>query len=177
MSCAARPDTGLDLDSPFWRFALRLYAQPGVSPLCLALQDENGIDVNLLLFACWCGSIGRMLDANAVATVSSQTRPWTEAVVTKLREARRAWKEIGPDAVQAKTGRETLKSIELLSERIVCAMLYAAHESLGARARETASPIDNVPANVGLVLARAGVAPPRIEAASALLGQACRAAS
>lgn len=166
-----------DLDSPFWRFALKVYAQPGVSPLCLTLQDENGIDVNLLLFACWCGSTGRRLTAQHVETAAASTVAWTEGVVRNLRAARRAWKMIGPDEPQAWAGRETLKSVELLSERIVCATLYGLADRLGcAREAEPHGPAA-IRANLGLVLQRAGVAPDRADAAARLLVDACRMAA
>ena len=173
------PETGraLELDSPFWRFALRVYARPGVSPLCIALQDENGIDVSLLLFAGWCGSIGRRLKANDIESAATHTAAWTEAVVTKLRQARRAWKELGPAEPAAQAGRETLKSVELLSERIVCAMLHDIHGRLGAPATASDPPPRIVAANLMLVLARSGVDPARAEAASAVLTEACLAVS
>ena len=57
-----------------WRFSLTVYGRAGVPAACLALQDEGGRDVNLLLYCCWVGASG--LDtptgfASAVATVSS----------------------------------------------------------------------------------------------------------
>jgi len=166
----------LDLDSPFWRFALRVYARAGVSPLCLLLQDENGIDVNLLLFACWCGSTGRRLTVDDIEAAVAHTAGWTEAVVKNLRQARRAWKGIGPDEPRARTGRETLKSVELLSEQIVCAMLFGIAEHLGTVQEPDISASDPVRANLHLVLRRAGVAPDHADAASRLLVEACRAA-
>jgi uncharacterized protein (TIGR02444 family) len=39
--------------SPFWRFSLRLYRAPGVGDACIVLQEETGVDVNLLLFLLW----------------------------------------------------------------------------------------------------------------------------
>src|ERR1700680_2972326 len=44
--------------SPFWRFSLRFYRQPGVADACIALQDARGVDVNILLFFLWLGSPG-----------------------------------------------------------------------------------------------------------------------
>lgn len=173
------PDAGggIDLDSPFWRFALRVYVRPGVAPQCLGLQDENGIDVNLLLFAGWCGSIGRRLEAGDIEAAAAATRAWTQGVVVPLRQARRAWKELGPAAPAAQTGRETLKSVELLSERIVCAMLHDLHARSGAPVAAGGPRSPQVAANIALVLARAGVEPDRAGAASDLLVQACLAAA
>ena len=39
--------------SPFWRFSLRFYRQPRVADACIALQEESGVDVNLLLYLLW----------------------------------------------------------------------------------------------------------------------------
>ena len=43
----------------FWAHSLQVYAQPGVEPACLRLQDEAGLDPNLLLLALYAGGIGR----------------------------------------------------------------------------------------------------------------------
>jgi uncharacterized protein (TIGR02444 family) len=32
--------------SPFWRFSLQFYRQPGVAEACIALQEESSVDVN-----------------------------------------------------------------------------------------------------------------------------------
>lgn len=176
MTGAEKPGRVLDLDSPFWRFALRVYAQPGVAPLCLTLQDENGIDVNLLLFACWCGSTGRKLRAQDVEIAAAATSEWTEGVVRNLRAARRHWKAIGPDEPSARAGRETLKSVELLSERIVCAMLFGIAGRLGSVGDAMAPLPDAIAANLSQVLQCASVAKDGAEAASRLLVEACMAA-
>ena len=41
----ARPE----LEAECWAFALAIYARPGVAEACLALQNEAGVDVMLLL--------------------------------------------------------------------------------------------------------------------------------
>ena len=38
-----------DLEAECWTFALAIYAKPGVAEACLALQDEAGVDVMMLL--------------------------------------------------------------------------------------------------------------------------------
>ncbi len=47
--------------SPFWRFSLRFYRQPKVADACIALQEEAGVDVNLLLFLLWHATLKRTL--------------------------------------------------------------------------------------------------------------------
>jgi uncharacterized protein (TIGR02444 family) len=39
---------GLPGVNPFWEFSLAFYAEPGVAPACLAMQDLEGVDVNLV---------------------------------------------------------------------------------------------------------------------------------
>jgi hypothetical protein len=45
-------------EPPSWRFSLAFYAAPGVARALMALQDRDGLDVNLMLFALWIGVSG-----------------------------------------------------------------------------------------------------------------------
>lgn len=93
-------------------YAGRLYAQPGVQPLLLELQDEAGEDVLLLLTACWLGQ--RQVRADAAlwqALRASQVR-WQVQVITPLRQVRRA---LADDAA-ARHLYEQVKACELASE-------------------------------------------------------------
>lgn len=74
----------------FWRFSLRTYRAPGVAEACLALQDGCGADVNLLLYCCWTGLIGRRLSARAVRSARAAVARWQSEVVSPLRRSRRA---------------------------------------------------------------------------------------
>ena len=49
------------LANPFWTFSLAVYAEPGVQAECLDLQDQDGIDVNMLLFCAWLGACRHVL--------------------------------------------------------------------------------------------------------------------
>lgn len=99
----------------FWRFALGFYAQSGVAPACLELQDRHGKDVLIALFACWVGISGRgRLDQAALAMAEATARPWRSQVVEPLRRTRHALKGIaGAEKLYAR-----MKSIELGAERI-----------------------------------------------------------
>jgi uncharacterized protein (TIGR02444 family) len=70
----------------FWAFSLAFYAQPGVMPACLALQDRHGVDVNLALLCCW---VGEPLDAAALAEADALVAEWRTQVVQPLRAVRR----------------------------------------------------------------------------------------
>ena len=51
VTCAERAGGGRPLDNPFWQFSLDAYQRDGVQPACLSLQDDWGLDVNVLLYA------------------------------------------------------------------------------------------------------------------------------
>jgi len=123
----------------FWEFSLRLYSQPGVPPACLALQDEGGADVNLVLFLLYLADRGRLLDDAAVAALDEATRDWREQVVKPIRGVRRLLKgDIGAFShATTSTLRADVKRIELESEKLQQFTLesLAPPESAGEAAR------------------------------------------
>lgn len=145
----------LQLDNPFWLVSCAIYGEPGVQETCLGLQDEFGVDVNLLLLAAWLGGEGvRMAPVDAAAIVAK----WQGEVVRPLRQARRAVKGMALHALGdvARFRRETLR-IELQAERIEQAMLYAwARERQG----EPSSAVSHLRENVTALLEWAGVRDP-----------------
>ena len=105
----------------FWRFSLGVYGRPGVAAACLALQDRDGLDVNLLLFAAWMGhERGLRLGAAGVQAAAGTVAAWQAEVVAPLRALRRRLKEGPPPAPDAATGamREHLKAVELEADRV-----------------------------------------------------------
>ena len=113
-------------DNALWAFSLGLYGRAGVAPACLALQDEAGADVNLVLFLLWCAATDRPLDAAAIWAADGRVAPWRGDVVEPLRAVRRALKGeplagFGPEAY-----RQRIKAAELEAERLVQAALFVA---------------------------------------------------
>jgi uncharacterized protein (TIGR02444 family) len=115
----AAPEAPRD-DSPFWRFSLRFYARSKVSAACLVLQDESGVDVNLLLFLLFLAEHQRQVTAPDVATLDRAVLAWRDSVVKPLRALRRALKTgIGEISVTvSETFRGQIKRLELDSEHI-----------------------------------------------------------
>ncbi|MGH6960545.1 MAG: TIGR02444 family protein, partial [Dongiaceae bacterium] len=101
--------------NPFWDFSLALYGKPGATPALLGLQDRVGLDVNLLLYACWAGSQGRVLSAADLAAVEAAAAPWQAEIVRPLRALRRRLKGgfpgLAADAVE--TWRKRLGELEI----------------------------------------------------------------
>ena len=138
-------------NSPFWTFSLSLYGKPGVAEACLALQDKQGIDVNLLLFVLWAGSNRRRLAPTEMQALIDLTESWRHDIVVPLRLVRRALRSppAAVDAGAAARLRQEVKQLELESERLQQAALFAFRpiESLGSPA---AGPERAAAANVAL---------------------------
>ena len=124
--------------SPFWHFSLGFYRAPGVADACIRLQDEAGVDVNLLFFLLWNASLKRQFSSADVAVVDGRIAGWRNAAVIPLREIRRALKSAaGPlEAGTAEVFRTKVKGLELEAERLQQEALHDLSQStaLGERA-------------------------------------------
>jgi len=113
------PRTELAADS--WDFALAIYARPGVAEACLALQNELGVDVMLLLMATFAAVRHRiLLTADEIRTLDEACRPWREQIVRKLRAIRTELKT-GPRPAPGEATepfRAQVKALELQAEKI-----------------------------------------------------------
>ena len=69
----------------FWNFSTGLYAAPGVEAHLLALQDRDGLDVNLVLFCLFAAHVRRPLDYGAVEAMRGLALAWGLGVVAPLR--------------------------------------------------------------------------------------------
>ena len=109
-----------DSDSAFWQFSLRLYRQPDVAATCLALQDQHGIDVNLLFFIFFLALNERQVSADDIRRIDAHINDWRTRVVQPLRAIRRDLKGgIAPvDAAAAEALRSAIKRDELQAERL-----------------------------------------------------------
>jgi uncharacterized protein (TIGR02444 family) len=112
--------------SPFWHFSLGFYRRPAVADACIKLQDEAGVDVNLLFFLLWNASLQRRLSVADVAAIDRQVAEWREMAVIPLRTLRRALKSPPPmiDAGTCELFRTRIKGLELEAERLEQEALY-----------------------------------------------------
>lgn len=149
-----------------WDFALKLYAAPGVGDACLLLQDESGVDVPVLLFCAWLSKNDVALTEAEIARIDGLAKEWHEEVVKPLRAVRRRLKT-GPSPAPTKeteTLRNSVKGVELSSEKIELAMLETEGRALIASGRP---PVD-VGENLALALRHYRGAEPDNAAAGAL---------
>jgi uncharacterized protein (TIGR02444 family) len=150
------PEPSASEASPFWRFSLRFYRQPGVADACIALQDEAGVDVNLLLFLLWQATCRRALSTAEVATIEQRVAPWREATVIALRTVRRALKS-PPALVASATAelfRTRIKAVELEAERLQQEAMFELARAFPL-GREAASTQEAARANVASYAAAA----------------------
>jgi len=136
--------------TPFWRFSLKYYKQPGVSDACIALQDRYGVDVNLLLFLFWLASERQTLVADEVKKLDDTVRSWRELTIIPIRNARRNLKgaKTFVDPAKQEAFRDKIKVVELGAEQLQQEALYAFTRSgaLGKPAEPPAAARGNVAA-------------------------------
>jgi uncharacterized protein (TIGR02444 family) len=110
----------MEMDNDFWRHSLRIYKQPEVERLCLSLQDEFGLDVNVVLFCHWLGVNGLAANSKHLKGLAGQVEDWRQQVVEPLRKLRRN--------LQTKTDvglvREQIKLAELKAEQHQQALIW-----------------------------------------------------
>ena len=147
----------------FWDYSLAVYRRPGVSEACLRLQDDAGVDVNLLLYVCWLATVrDAALDEAGVRDAIALTEGWRDRVVRPLRDVRR-WMKGGAEGMPAESVealRSEVKKIELKSERLQQDMLFAMAGPAKAATDEAAAR-RRADANIGTYLSVIGA--PRTE--------------
>ena len=111
------------MSESFWEFSIRTYASELVPNACLALQNQNGIDVNLLLFSLWFGKTRGVADNDVLKKVFDFSQSWATHVVVPLREVRtwmkqEACEDSRIDKASCQQYREKVKKLELAGEKI-----------------------------------------------------------
>ena len=107
----------------FWNFSVRTYRTEGVPAACLALQDERGADVNVLLFCMWVGATRGELGDGVYGEALRYSEEWCSNVVAPLRRARTWMKRQGCHSRPTPTDecmalREKVKGVEFAAEKM-----------------------------------------------------------
>jgi uncharacterized protein (TIGR02444 family) len=119
----AQPILIMDEPISFWSYSLDVYSRSGVAPACLALQDDLGIDVNVLLYCCWHGQTRGLIGERDFTALLEFTNRWSSALVKPLRSARSWLRDDGHDLdgiprEDCEALRQRIKEAELESERL-----------------------------------------------------------
>lgn len=112
----------------FWTFSLSFYSQPGISEVCIDLQDRFGTDVNIVLYGLWQAHRGRRLSESDVRDVSEFAVGWQKNVVAPLRNVRRFLKSTpsGWPSQEVNLLRQQVKADELRAEHLQQSAMEAA---------------------------------------------------
>lgn len=104
------------MENPFWDYSLAHYARGEVAQCCLAYQNQHGANVNLLLFCCWLGSVGVVVDDQELVEVQALIEPWDHQAVQPLRAVRRflSSSSQSTDAIMSR-----LQQVELMAEQVI----------------------------------------------------------
>jgi len=116
----------------FWNYAVSVYDRSRET--CLALQDDFGFEVNLLLFCCWRGSQGVALSGPILNHVVDASAKWRVQVVEPLRATRR-WLKGRPAPEGSEELRRAILGLELEGERLLQVLILSA---AGPTTRRTA---------------------------------------
>ena len=135
----------MPMENPFWEYSLSVYALEGVAPLCVELQDNFAVDVNVLLYAAWLASGSLRLTQEHLNELEVHVSAWREQVVEPLRELRRqlrAFPTTGP--MDAGPIREEIKTLELAAERQQQDSMYKWFDCSTPLPRATGATADNL---------------------------------
>jgi uncharacterized protein (TIGR02444 family) len=141
----------------FWDFSVRTYRTSGVSEACLSLQNDQGADVNMLLYCCWVGAAVGSFDDELFSRASKYSARWAANVVIPLREARSWMKHTGCTAEPTPTEdcmqlREQVKSVEFAAEKMQEEVLESMVSVDRTRDERPKQIVEDVAANLMLYL-------------------------
>ena len=103
---------------------MRCYGRPGVASRCLRLQDEHGLDVDMVLTVLWLATRGVEVQAQSLGRLLHVAAPARQ----RLLEIRTLRRSVGVDRAHASGWEETyahLKAAELAAERVQLQALEA----------------------------------------------------
>ena len=115
------------MSNPFWDYSLASYSLDGVASRCLVLQDNCGMDVNLLLYAAWLAHMDQRLSTEHLAMVDAEIVDWREGVIKPLRALRRQLHE----NFMASGVREEITALELRAEQQQQDLMFAFFQLTG----------------------------------------------
>lgn len=105
----------------FWTWSLAVYARTGVGEALITLQDQAGLNVNILLWLAWRNDVGAPTGEALIRRAMAACEPIEAGIIAPLRQARRyAGAHFRDDALYTE-----LKHAELAGERLQQSRLAA----------------------------------------------------
>lgn len=122
----------------FWNWSLIAHSRTGAPQALIRLQDEFGLNANILLWCCWCAVQGIAVPDLALRKAADLVNDWSHDVTEPLRAVRRALKAPPRQADQSGAAalRERVKAVELEAEKLEQAMLESLAGGLASKGEE-----------------------------------------
>lgn len=105
------------MSNSLWDWATALYEKPGVASLCLRLQDEHGLDVDLVLACLWHVAGGGTMSEATLARLCDAAAP-LQATITEVRAMRVRLGNKAKSDPRWRPTYEHAKATELAAERV-----------------------------------------------------------
>jgi uncharacterized protein (TIGR02444 family) len=142
-------DAPEDASSGLLSFSLTFYERPQMATALIALQDEAGLKVNLVLFAIWLGLSARgRIDQHRIDEAERAVRSIEVEVIEPLRVLRRRLKTVV--AADIRSLRERIQAVEIDAEKAAQTRLAALAGP--ASDASAADRLADAQANLGLYL-------------------------
>jgi uncharacterized protein (TIGR02444 family) len=141
------------MSESFWGFSVRTYRTKNVMKACLSLQDERGLDVNMLLYCCWVGVTRGQQERDLFLLVFEFSENWAKQVVRPLRNVRTWMKLEGCEDTRIATDtcmdfREKVKGVEINAEKLQQEVLETLTEVLKKRDLSIAQQLEAIAKNI-----------------------------
>ncbi len=136
-----------------WDWSLEHYALDGASDILIEGQDNFDLNVNIILWCCWCADRERLLSGLELRNAIEIAQTWSIEVTSRLRQARRALRrprfqaylDAQPlDEKSENTLYETIKGAELASEKLELSL----YEAIGTELNKPAKTYENAHNNL-----------------------------
>jgi uncharacterized protein (TIGR02444 family) len=114
-----------------WDFSCAFYAKPSVAACCLQLQDEQGVNINVLLWSLWLEGRHIVLTAEILSSAIMAIGPFDKHYVQSLRKIRRQLSsEFAQNIDKILSLKKKISEAELLAEKIILEELEALSSDL-----------------------------------------------
>ncbi len=112
---------GLPLLNPFWQFSLQQWKSTALQRQLIALQNERGQRINLLLLSMWFSFEHKDIRPYLNALIDA-SQAWHEHIVAPLRTARQMLPQALPEPCHQL--KQHIQACELQAEQVEQAILY-----------------------------------------------------
>jgi uncharacterized protein (TIGR02444 family) len=113
----------------FWQYSIKLYGHSALADLYLKLQNEEGLNVNVLLLCSFLAENNYLASTQTIRQIieNKEFSSWNQSMTGALRSSRTQLKKDNQDSLRADLRRSILNA-ELQAEQIEQQLLITAFE-------------------------------------------------